>query len=109
MMYIPNIPRRVDAWQDIAFVALRGEVLMSKSALERINQQARSQGEPIFANPRNAAAGTLRQLDPSLVQKRGLLCMVYEVLAYDDHSCPPDHPLSLIDRDSDLLTHLTAV
>lgn len=109
MMYIPNIPRRVDAWQDIAFVALRGEVLMSKSALERINQQARAQGEPIFANPRNAAAGTLRQLDPSLVQKRGLLCMVYEVLAYDDHSCPPDHPLSLVDRDSDLLTHLTAV
>ena len=53
---------------------------MSKKALERLNEEREKEGEAIFANVRNAASGSLRQLDTSVTAKRGLTCYVYEIL-----------------------------
>ena len=54
-------------------IEIRGEVLMSIEEFERLNEEREKAGEPLFANPRNAAAGSLRQLDPSITAKRNLL------------------------------------
>ena len=53
-------------------IEVRGEVYLPRAAFERINREREDAGEPLFANPRNAAAGTMRNLDPALVAKRGL-------------------------------------
>jgi DNA ligase (NAD+) len=59
---------------------IRGEVYLSRKAFERMNQEREDAGEPIFQNPRNAAAGTMRNLDPSLVAKRGLSAFFYQLV-----------------------------
>ncbi len=59
---------------------VRGEVLLYKAAFERLNQQRVNADKPLFANPRNTAAGTIRQLDPKLVAERGLSFHVYGVV-----------------------------
>lgn len=56
---------------------LRGEVYMSRSAFQRLNEAQAAQGERLFANPRNAAAGSLRQLDPAVTAKRPLRFFAY--------------------------------
>ena len=61
------------------FIEIRGEVLMRYSDFERINKERLERGEQLFANPRNAAAGSLRQLDPTIVAKRNLLFMPWGV------------------------------
>jgi len=61
-------------------VSLRGEVLMPKSVFAKLNKEREEQGLPLFANPRNAAAGTVRLKDPSEVAKRGLDCYVYFII-----------------------------
>ena len=53
-------------------IEVRGEVYLPRAAFERMNREREDAGEPLFANPRNAAAGTMRNLDPALVAKRGL-------------------------------------
>src|SRR5207244_8626671 len=53
-------------------VEIRGEVFLSLNAFRQLNEQREQAGEPRFANPRNAAAGSLRQLDPGIVAKRAL-------------------------------------
>ena len=63
-----------------AFVELRGEVLLPWSAFERLNKEREAQEEPLFANPRNAASGTLKLQDPNEVAKRGLDCYLYYML-----------------------------
>lgn len=60
-------------------VTVEGEVWLSKKQLEVINQERAKQGEALFANPRNVAAGTIRQLDPRVVAERKLDCFVYEI------------------------------
>ncbi len=62
---------------------VRGEVFLSKDAFERINRERELKGEPLFANPRNAAAGTMRLLDPREVAKRGLDIFVYYIYIED--------------------------
>lgn len=59
---------------------IRGEIVMLKSAFEQLNTQRRAAGEPEFANPRNLAAGTIRQLDPKLVAERPLTFIGYDLL-----------------------------
>jgi len=64
-------------------VEVRGEVYLPRAAFERINREMEAAGEPLFQNPRNTAAGTMRNLDPSLVAKRGLGAFVYQLVAGD--------------------------
>jgi DNA ligase (NAD+) len=65
------------------FVELRGEVLLSWEAFERLNKERAQQEEPLFANPRNAASGTLKLQDRHEVAKRGLDCYLYYMLGED--------------------------
>ena len=62
------------------FVELRGEVLLSWESFERLNKEREAQGDALFANPRNAASGTLKLQDPSEVARRGLDCYLYYML-----------------------------
>ena len=58
---------------------VRGEVFMPKKSFEKLNAKQEAEGKPLFANPRNAAAGSLRQLDPKIAAKRGLDIYVFNV------------------------------
>jgi len=59
---------------------VRGEVYLPRPAFERLNREREERDEPVFANPRNAASGTMRQLDPKAVARRGLAAFVYQLL-----------------------------
>ena len=59
-------------------IEVRGEVYLPRAAFNRTNREREDAGEPVFANPRNAAAGTMRNLDPALVVKRGLSAFMYQ-------------------------------
>jgi DNA ligase (NAD+) len=72
-------------------VEVRGEVFLPRSAFEKTNAEREAAGEPIFANPRNAAAGTLRNLDPGLVAKRGLRAFTYQLVAPAATAAPATH------------------
>lgn len=61
-------------------VEVRGEVFLPRASFARINQEREAEGEPLFANPRNAAAGTMRNLDPALVARRRLGAFTYQVV-----------------------------
>ena len=65
------------------FLELRGEVLLSWAAFERLNKEREAGEEPLFANPRNAASGTLKLQDPNEVARRGLDCYLYYMLGED--------------------------
>src|SRR6266545_1667060 len=73
-----SIPLRLKATGDLPeLMEVRGEVYFTKEAFARLNAERASAGEEIFANPRNAAAGSLKQLDPTLVARRRLDLIVY--------------------------------
>jgi DNA ligase (NAD+) len=61
-------------------IEARGEVYLPRTAFERLNQEREDADEPLFANPRNAAAGTMRTLDPALVARRGLGAFMYQLM-----------------------------
>jgi DNA ligase (NAD+) len=61
-------------------IEIRGEVYLPKKNFERINKEQEEAGEPLYANPRNTAAGTMRNLDPSLVARRGLSAWMYQLV-----------------------------
>ena len=67
-------------------ITVRGECYMPKTSFERVNLERQEKGEPEFANPRNAAAGTLRQLDTGVVAKRGLATFLYQEASPTDAS-----------------------
>ena len=71
-------PRR--AAEGAGRIEVRGEVYLPRKVFERINKEKADAGEPLFANPRNAAAGTMRNLDPALVAKRGLSAWMYQLV-----------------------------
>lgn len=73
---IKTIPLRIDYMEPIE---IRGEVVIFKSEFEKINAERAKNGENIFANPRNAAAGSLRQLDSSITANRNLVFLPYGV------------------------------
>jgi DNA ligase (NAD+) len=74
-------------------IEIRGEVYLPRQAFEKMNREREEREEPPFANPRNAAAGALRNLDPALVAKRGLRSFTYQLV--DERSQPPSHALTL--------------
>ena len=69
-MTIENAPPRL---------IVRGEVFMPKKSFEKLNARQEQEGKPLFANPRNAAAGSLRQLDPKIAAKRGLDIYIFNI------------------------------
>ena len=66
-----------------ARLIVRGEVFMPKKSFELLNQHQEEEGKPLFANPRNVAAGSLRQLDPKIAAKRGLDILIFNVQLAD--------------------------
>lgn len=70
---VRSVPLRLLLERPPELVEIRGEAYMSKEEFRKINEEREDKGEPLFANPRNAAAGSLRQLDPSITHKRKLL------------------------------------
>ena len=73
-MHIDNAPSRL---------IVRGEVFMPKKSFEKLNARQEEEGKPLFANPRNAAAGSLRQLDPKIAAKRGLDIYIFNIQLAD--------------------------
>ena len=73
-MTIPNAPERL---------IVRGEVFMPKKSFETLNMRQEELGKPLFANPRNAAAGSLRQLDPKIAAQRGLDIYIFNIQLAD--------------------------
>ena len=67
-------------------ITVRGECYMPRASFDRVNQIRQENGEPAFANPRNAAAGTLRQLDTKIVAKRNLATFLYQEVSPTDQS-----------------------
>ena len=86
---IKSIPLQLQGsgWPD--FFEIRGEVLLPWAAFDRLNAERAEAGEPLFANPRNAAAGTMKLLNPAEVAHRGLDAYLYYLLGdnlpYDNH------------------------
>lgn len=73
---IPSIPLKL---KESVTLEVRGEAFMPKASFNRLNEAREEKGEALFANPRNAAAGSLRQLDPKIAAKRNLDMFVYSV------------------------------
>ncbi len=69
---------------------VRGEVFLPRASFDRINQERADADEPLYANPRNVAAGTMRNLDPALVARRGLKAFVYQYVGPTD-GAPTEH------------------
>lgn len=67
---------------------IRGEIVMLKKDFAALNEKRKAAGDPLFANPRNLAAGTIRQLDPQLVAKRPLHFRAYDILRADASQVP---------------------
>lgn len=84
---IPSIPLRFFNTDIPARLEVRGEVFMSRTGFDQLNAQRTEAGEDIFANPRNAAAGSLRQLDPVVTASRPLQFFVYGVADPVDTGC----------------------
>ncbi len=78
---IRSIPMKLEGAPSRLIV--RGEVFMPKKSFEALNAHQEAEGKPLFANPRNAAAGSLRQLDPKITAKRGLDILIFNVQLAD--------------------------
>ncbi|HPE96042.1 MAG TPA: NAD-dependent DNA ligase LigA, partial [Bacillota bacterium] len=90
---IRTVPLRLT--NDCANLVVRGEVFMPKKSFLRLNEQNEQDGKPTFANPRNAAAGSLRQLDPALCAKRGLDIFVFNMQEASHDFAPQSHSESI--------------
>jgi DNA ligase (NAD+) len=78
---IKNIPHSVTGKNLPSEIVMRGEILMSRAVFNRLNEERINSDTAPFANPRNAASGTLKLLDPKIVASRSLECMVYFLLS----------------------------
>ena len=88
---IRNIPLQLLMDNPPTRLEVRGEVFMPHAGFERLNQQALEKGEKTFANPRNAAAGSLRQLDPKITSKRPLVLNAYGIGIAEGVDLPNTH------------------
>ncbi len=95
---IKSIPLHfTDGIQGATSLEVRGEVVMLKADFERLNQHQRDRGEKEFMNPRNAAAGSLRQLDPAITATRRLTFFAYGVGTYEGSDVPCDRHSQMMD------------
>ncbi|NDU89470.1 MAG: NAD-dependent DNA ligase LigA [Ferrovum sp.] len=97
LMTVKSIPRRMqgsEPWPE--WLEVRGEVLMLKKDFEQLNQRQTRAGERAFVNPRNAAAGALRQLDPAETARRPLVFLAYGVGGVSPGYELPDHQDALL-------------
>ena len=102
---------------------VRGEVYMPQKSFEKLNAKQEAEGKPLFANPRNAAAGSLRQLNPQIVAQRGLDILVFNVqlaegVAFTRHSQSLNYlrdlqfkvvPFALLDIQSEINQEVAAI
>ena len=88
---IRNIPLQLLTDNPPARLEVRGEVFMPHAGFERLNEYALEHGEKTFANPRNAAAGSLRQLDPNITSKRPLVLNAYGIGIAEGVELPNTH------------------
>jgi len=88
---IRSIPMQVRGKKFPERFEVRGEVYMPKAAFEKLNDERGERGEPLFANPRNAAAGGVRQLDPKMTAKRRLDIWIYQLGWADGDGVPATH------------------
>lgn len=79
---IPTIPKKL---KENVTLEVRGEIILPISSFNRINQEREDEGEDVFANPRNAASGTIRQLDKTIVAERGLDCYLYYLVNAENY------------------------
>lgn len=89
---IKTIPLKLK--ENIPYLCVRGEVYMPRSVFAELNEEREQKGEPLFANPRNAAAGSLRQLDPKIAASRRLAIFIFnlqEGTLYTDGREPKTH------------------
>lgn len=92
---IASIPLKLRTPNPPAIIEVRGEVYMPKAGFEAYNEKARSLGEKTFANPRNAAAGSLRQLNPAITAQRPLAIYCYGIGACEGYKLPNSHKAQL--------------
>ena len=85
---IRAIPLRLGDDAPPGRLEMRGEIYLPRKAFDRMNAEREETGEPLFQNPRNAAAGTLRNLEPALVARRGLSAFIYQLVAAGPESPP---------------------
>lgn len=90
---ISNVPLRLRESADVnqflqGRTEIRGEIVMLKADFEALNEKQKAVGKPEFANPRNLAAGTIRQLDPKLVAERPLTFIAYDLIRDDPTEVP---------------------
>ena len=79
---ISTVPKKL---KENVLLEVRGEIILPISSFNRINQEREDEGEDVFANPRNAASGTIRQLDKTIVAERGLDCYLYYLVNAENY------------------------
>ena len=94
---IRSIPLRLRGTGHPLVMEVRGEVYMPFSGFVRMNEERVRAGEPVFANPRNSAAGALRQLDPAVSAARPLRFFAYQVAFHDGVDCPARSQFEMLD------------
>ena len=94
---IEAIPLRLESPYDKESIIVEGEVFMRKSVFHQLNEKRKKEGLEPFSNPRNAASGAVRQLDPKVTAERKLDCFIYE-LSFPEEKIPPrqDEELQLL-------------
>ncbi|MBI1195703.1 MAG: NAD-dependent DNA ligase LigA [Gammaproteobacteria bacterium] len=93
---IDAVPKRLEGETPAGILEVRGEVYMTRSGFERMNKLQAEKGDKVFANPRNAAAGSLRQLDPEITKARPLTMVSYGVGAMEGER--PGSHFALLER-----------
>lgn len=88
---ISSVPLKLRTENPPSLIEVRGEVYIPKADFEAYNDKARLIGEKVFANPRNAAAGSLRQLNPAITASRPLAIYCYSIGAYEGTPLPVSH------------------
>ncbi|MBF0784697.1 NAD-dependent DNA ligase LigA [Muribacter muris] len=99
---IRNVPLKLHTDTPPARLEVRGEVFMRQKGFEQLNKNALQKGEKTFANPRNAAAGSLRQLDPKITRQRPLVLNAYGIGIYESEQPLPDTHFARLEWLADL-------